>query len=137
MQVVLRAIQPYTRVRVPFIAQQLNVPTPDVEQLLISLILDGRVKGRIDQVNQVQPGCTGGPAWGRWRDCRSPHCPPPRLRPGSLSPPRLDSGSRPPLPAQLLELDAELEQGPKYSALDTWAAQLHALHATVAAKLAV
>lgn len=52
-QVVLKAIQPYTRVRIPFIAHQLNVPAPDVEQLLISLILDGRVRGRIDQVNQV------------------------------------------------------------------------------------
>ena len=53
---VLKAIQPYTRVRIAFIAQQLNVPAPDVEQLLISLILDGRVKGRIDQVNQVRRG---------------------------------------------------------------------------------
>ncbi len=53
MQVVLRAIQPYTRVRIPFIAQHLNVPAAEVEALLISLILDGRVAGRIDQINQV------------------------------------------------------------------------------------
>ncbi len=53
LQVVLKAIQPYSRVRIPFIAHQLNVPAADVEQLLISLILDGRVQGRIDQVNQV------------------------------------------------------------------------------------
>lgn len=52
----LRAIQPYTRVRIPSIAQQLNVPAGEVEQLLISLILDGRVAGRIDQVNQVGGG---------------------------------------------------------------------------------
>lgn len=52
-QVVLRAIQPYTRVRIPFIAHQLNVPAAEVEALLISLILDGRVAGRIDQVNQL------------------------------------------------------------------------------------
>ncbi|KAL4418667.1 hypothetical protein ABPG77_003585 [Micractinium sp. CCAP 211/92] len=52
-QVVLKAIQPYSRVRIPFIAHQLNVPAADVEQLLISLILDGRVQGRIDQVNQL------------------------------------------------------------------------------------
>ncbi|KAI7840317.1 hypothetical protein COHA_006099 [Chlorella ohadii] len=87
-QVVLRVIQPYTRVRIAFIAQQLNVPAGDVEQLLISLILDGRIKGRIDQVQQ------------------------------------------------LLELDIELEQAPKYSAIDKWAQQLHSLHAQVAAKLA-
>ncbi|PSC72680.1 COP9 signalosome complex subunit 2 [Micractinium conductrix] len=52
-QVVLKAIRPYTRVRIPFIASQLNVPATDVEQLLISLILDGRVAGRIDQVHQL------------------------------------------------------------------------------------
>ncbi len=43
-------IQPYTRVRIAFIAQQLNVPAADVERLLINLILDKRVDGRIDQV---------------------------------------------------------------------------------------
>jgi len=37
---------------------------------------------------------------------------------------------------QLLELDIELEQAPKYSAIDKWAQQLHSLHAQVAAKLA-
>ncbi|PRW18415.1 COP9 signalosome complex subunit 2 [Chlorella sorokiniana] len=87
-QVVLRVIQPYTRLRIAFIAQQLNVPAGDVEQLLISLILDGRIKGRIDQVQQ------------------------------------------------LLELDIELEQAPKYTAIDKWAQQLQSLHAQVAAKLA-
>ncbi|GIL43908.1 hypothetical protein Vafri_1496 [Volvox africanus] len=52
-QVLLKVIQPYTRVRIPFIAQKLNIPAPDVEQLLVSLILDGRVSGNIDQVNQI------------------------------------------------------------------------------------
>lgn len=50
VQVLLKIIQPYTRVRIPFIAQKLNIPGPDVEQLLVSLILDGRVAGSIDQV---------------------------------------------------------------------------------------
>lgn len=64
-QVVLRVIQPYTRVRIAFIAQQLNVPAGDVEQLLISLILDGRIKGRIDQVQQVGAlGCLEVSSWG-------------------------------------------------------------------------
>lgn len=49
-QVLLKIIQPYTRVRIPFIAQKLNIPAPDVEQLLVTLILDGRVAGHIDQV---------------------------------------------------------------------------------------
>lgn len=32
--------------------QQLNVTPADVEDLLMSLILDGKVAGKIDQVNQ-------------------------------------------------------------------------------------
>ena len=34
---------------VPF-SQQLNVGTDEVEDLLVNLILDGKVKGKIDQV---------------------------------------------------------------------------------------
>ncbi len=49
-QVVLKLIQPYTRIRIAFVAQQLNVDERDVEQLLVSLILDGRIQGHIDQV---------------------------------------------------------------------------------------
>lgn len=33
--------------------QELNIPEVDVEQLLVSLILDNRVHGHIDQVNQL------------------------------------------------------------------------------------
>lgn len=37
-----------------FIAiQELNVPEEDVEQLLVSLILDNRIQGHIDQVNRL------------------------------------------------------------------------------------
>ena len=46
---VLKLIQPYTRIRIPFVSQQLNVPEADVEQLLVSLILDNRINGHIDQ----------------------------------------------------------------------------------------
>ena len=49
-QVLLKLIQPYTRVRIPFICKKLNVPEKDVEQLLVSLILDNRVTGYVDQV---------------------------------------------------------------------------------------
>ena len=52
-QVVLRGIAPYTRVRLDFVAGQLNVPLDEVEQLLIGLILDGKVAGRIDQLRHV------------------------------------------------------------------------------------
>ena len=33
--------------------QELNIPEPEVENLLVSLILDNRVHGHIDQVNQL------------------------------------------------------------------------------------
>ena len=33
--------------------QELNVPEKDVEQLLVSLILDNQIHGHIDQVNQL------------------------------------------------------------------------------------
>ncbi|KAG7670147.1 putative COP9 signalosome complex subunit 2 [Nannochloris sp. 'desiccata'] len=52
-QVVLRAIAPYTRVKLDFVANQLNVDVSEVEQLLIGLILDGKIAGRIDQLQQV------------------------------------------------------------------------------------
>ncbi|KAG1667626.1 hypothetical protein FOA52_001680 [Chlamydomonas sp. UWO 241] len=52
-QVLLKLIQPYTRVRIPFISAKLNIPERDVESLLVSLILDNRISGYIDQVNQL------------------------------------------------------------------------------------
>ncbi|CAM9094694.1 unnamed protein product [Pylaiella littoralis] len=53
-QVLLKAIAPYTRVRLPYLASELNgIPVSDVEDLLVSLILDGKVDGKIDQVNEV------------------------------------------------------------------------------------
>ncbi|CAK0735525.1 COP9/signalosome complex subunit Csn2 [Coccomyxa viridis] len=51
-QVVLKLIQPYTRIRIPFVSQQLNIPEADVEQLLVMLILDNRINGHIDQVRE-------------------------------------------------------------------------------------
>lgn len=51
VQVLLKAIAPYTRVRLPYLASELNgIPVSDVEDLLVSLILDGKVDGKIDQV---------------------------------------------------------------------------------------
>ncbi|CAL5034279.1 unnamed protein product [Urochloa decumbens] len=52
-QALLKLIKPYTRIRIPFISQELNVPEKDVEQLLVSLILDNRIQGHIDQVNKL------------------------------------------------------------------------------------
>ncbi|CAG8555173.1 12220_t:CDS:10 [Ambispora leptoticha] len=51
-QVLLRLIKPYTRIEIPFISKQLNIPAQDVEELLVGLVLDNKISGRIDQVNQ-------------------------------------------------------------------------------------
>lgn len=65
-QYLIDLIKPYTRLELSFLAkvsrdsiayylrltlsQQLNVEIEEVEELLISLILEGKVEGRIDQV---------------------------------------------------------------------------------------
>ncbi|KAI8573309.1 hypothetical protein RHMOL_Rhmol01G0267500 [Rhododendron molle] len=51
--VLLKLIKPYTRIRMPFISKELNIPEKDVEELLVSLILDNRIHGHIDQVNRL------------------------------------------------------------------------------------
>ncbi|GAA5810886.1 COP9 signalosome complex subunit 2 [Mucor flavus] len=50
-QVLIKLIKPYTSIEISFISKQLNIPTDDVEELLVGLILDERISGRIDQVN--------------------------------------------------------------------------------------
>ncbi|CAK8676934.1 COP9 signalosome complex subunit 2-like [Clavelina lepadiformis] len=52
-QVLCKLIRPYARIRIPFISKELNIDSTEVENLLVSCILDGTVKGRIDQVEQV------------------------------------------------------------------------------------
>jgi COP9 signalosome complex subunit 2 len=53
-QVILRIIGPYTRIRLSRIAGDLNnIPIEDVEGLLVSLILDGKLDGHIDQVRGI------------------------------------------------------------------------------------
>lgn len=49
-QYLIDLIKPYTRLELSFLARQLNVETQEVEELLIGLILEGKVEGRIDQV---------------------------------------------------------------------------------------
>ncbi|KAG0234097.1 hypothetical protein BGW41_001234 [Actinomortierella wolfii] len=51
-QVLIRLIKPYTTIKLQFISEQLNIPAQDVEDLLVGLILDKKVAGYIDQVNQ-------------------------------------------------------------------------------------
>jgi len=49
-QYLIDLIKPYTRLELSFLAKQLNVEIQEVEDLLIGLILEGKVEGRIDQV---------------------------------------------------------------------------------------
>lgn len=55
-QVILRTIGPYTRIRLERIAKEYlnDIPVDEVESLLVSLILDGKLAGgHIDQVNGI------------------------------------------------------------------------------------
>ncbi|CAG2158702.1 unnamed protein product [Oppiella nova] len=52
-QVLIKLIKPYTRIQIPFISKELNIDVCEVENLLVSCILDNTIEGRIDQVNQV------------------------------------------------------------------------------------
>mmetsp|Transcript_44501 Transcript_44501/g.118759 ORF Transcript_44501/g.118759 Transcript_44501/m.118759 type:complete len:416 (-) Transcript_44501:12-1259(-) len=74
-QVLVKTIKPYTRIKIPSIAAELNIPEKDVEALLVALILDKRIVARIDQVNQMviqeksQEGVVGRyEALDRWRE---------------------------------------------------------------------
>ncbi len=53
--VVVRLIRPYKRISLEFIASQLGtgIGVDEVESLLIALILDGRINGRIDQLKSL------------------------------------------------------------------------------------
>ncbi len=67
-QVLRRVIKPYTRISLQAIAEELNnIPVEDVENLLVGLILDNSLDGRIDQVSGIllkkaEQGSTGGAA---------------------------------------------------------------------------
>ncbi|ORZ16492.1 PCI domain-domain-containing protein [Absidia repens] len=50
-QVLIKLIKPYTRIEIGFISKQLNISAEDVEELLVGLILDGKIAGQIDQVS--------------------------------------------------------------------------------------
>ncbi|KAF8921849.1 PCI domain-containing protein [Mucidula mucida] len=49
-QYLIDLIKPYSRLELGFLAKQLNVDIQEVEEILIGLILEGKVEGRIDQV---------------------------------------------------------------------------------------
>lgn len=49
----LQTIKSYRRLKLSFLAQRLRVTPPLVEQILVQLILDGEIAGKIDQVTGV------------------------------------------------------------------------------------
>lgn len=49
-QYIIDIIKPYTRMELEYLAKVLNVAREEAQALVVSLILDGRVKGKIDQV---------------------------------------------------------------------------------------
>jgi len=51
--VLCNILRPYTHVHIHYLSTQLNIPKEDVEQLLVSLILDGKLSGKIDQVDGI------------------------------------------------------------------------------------
>ncbi|KDE03077.1 hypothetical protein MVLG_06418 [Microbotryum lychnidis-dioicae p1A1 Lamole] len=51
-QWILEIIKPYTRIEIAYLARQLSIPSESVEAILVSLILDDKIQGRIDQVTQ-------------------------------------------------------------------------------------
>ncbi|KAG5514017.1 hypothetical protein PMAC_000639 [Pneumocystis sp. 'macacae'] len=52
-QILVRLISSYTQISISFIEKELNITSIDVEALLINLILDEHIQGKIDQVNQI------------------------------------------------------------------------------------
>lgn len=52
-QALLDLIKPFTRVQLDFLSRRLMIPSEEVEGLLAHLILDDRVKGKIDQLDRV------------------------------------------------------------------------------------
>ncbi len=52
-KVLVKLIKPYTKIRIQFLAQELNIDIDEVENLLVSCILDQTVRGKIDQVQHV------------------------------------------------------------------------------------
>jgi len=49
-QVLLSLVRPYKKITLKFISQELKMTVEDVEQLIINMILDQRLQGKIDQL---------------------------------------------------------------------------------------
>ena len=127
---VLKLIQPYTRIRIPFISKELNIPEQDVEQLLVSLVLDSRISGHIDQVHCTIPSKNGHHVfYSAWVPARSCAC-------NALCATTCNSDQCCLQVNQLLELSGSSQDDEKYEALGKWSANLKSLHNGIVNKLA-
>jgi len=52
-KVLLKILKPYRKIHIEFLAKELNLSIDDIENLLVTCILDQTVRGKIDQVNHV------------------------------------------------------------------------------------
>jgi len=52
-KVLVKLIKPYRRVKLEWLCRQLNATTAEVENLVVNLILDGSVKGRLNQIHSL------------------------------------------------------------------------------------
>ncbi len=52
-KVLRKMVKPYKSVRLNFISRHLNVPDEDVEAIVMRLIMDGMLVGKIDQINGI------------------------------------------------------------------------------------
>eukprot|EP00730_Choanoeca_flexa_P017506 TRINITY_DN8442_c0_g1_i5.p2 TRINITY_DN8442_c0_g1~~TRINITY_DN8442_c0_g1_i5.p2 ORF type:complete len:138 (+),score=27.93 TRINITY_DN8442_c0_g1_i5:337-750(+) len=49
-QILVQMLKPYTRVRLAYLADRLNIEQDEVESLLIKCILNKQIHGRLDQI---------------------------------------------------------------------------------------
>jgi len=52
-QVLLKLVEPYSRILVASLAKLLNITEEEVEDLIVAMILDSKIQGKLDQVNHV------------------------------------------------------------------------------------
>ncbi len=52
-RVLVKLIKPYRRVKLKWLCRQLNAKMEEVENLVVNLILDGSINGRLDQMNSL------------------------------------------------------------------------------------
>jgi len=52
-QVLLRLLTPYTKIHIGFVSQELNITPKEVQAIMVTLILDNKIRGKIDQVQQI------------------------------------------------------------------------------------